>query len=88
MDVGGFLVITLDVVDVGVRRGLGMLEIEGCVARVRKRLRGWNGFCDFAQLICSLILSAPILSCRTKAGFLYMLHLSDAHRRLSSVCLD
>ena len=48
MDVGGVLPITLDVVEVGLRRGLGMLEIEGYVAWVGKRLRGWDWFCDFA----------------------------------------
>lgn len=48
MDVGGVLPITLDVVEVGLRRGLGMLEIEGFLAGVGNRLRGWDWFCDFA----------------------------------------
>lgn len=53
-DVGSFLTITLDVVDVGLRRGLGMLEFERCVARVRERLRSWQRFCDFGELLRSL----------------------------------
>lgn len=48
MDVGRFLPITLDVVEVGLWRGLGMFKIEGCVAGVGKRLRIWNWFCNFA----------------------------------------
>lgn len=48
MDVGSFLPITLDVVEVGLWRGLGMFEIKGCVAGVGKRLRGGNWFCNFA----------------------------------------
>lgn len=54
MDIGSFLVITLDVVDVGLRRGLGVLEMERCVARVRERLWSWERFCDFRELFRSL----------------------------------
>ena len=54
MDVRSFLVITLDIVDVGFRRGLGMLEFKRCVAGVRERLRSWKRFCDFRELLRSL----------------------------------
>ncbi len=54
MNIRGFLVIALDVVDVGLCGGLGVLEIEGCVAGIRKRGWSWDGFCDMAQLLCSL----------------------------------
>lgn len=48
MGVGSFLPITLDVVEVRLWRGLGMFEIEGCVAGVRQRLGAWNWFRNFA----------------------------------------
>ena len=40
-----------------------MLEIKGSVAGVRKRLWGWDWFCDFAQLVRSLnrISTVPLM---------------------------
>ena len=45
--IGSFLVVALDVVEIRIWRGLSVFKVEGCVARVRKRIGGWDWFCNF-----------------------------------------
>lgn len=75
MDVGSFLVVPLDIINVGLWRGLCMLELEECITGVRERLRSWEWFCDFGQLLRSLEVSARVLSCDIMGRSPYMLYL-------------
>ena len=86
--VGFVILVTLYFVDVGVRRRLCMLKVEGSIAGIWKGFWGWYRFRDFAELLSCLESVSPSGMACFSQPLSYMLYLSDAYSRLPTIRFD